>query len=197
MPVAGFSCCSRQFSESLCIAVHPVGFGTACFVFGIHCNCFAVRPAASVLFRGCFLCGFQHDIRKDHRPLRPDRRYQQKGLHHVVSQPDRRNVYQAQFQSAAGNKRYREATEAIWETLASLMKNSIGFIIYLFLLVSLNLWLMIVILLTALTGYFVNKKLTGYGYRHREEEGEISAKIWYQIGQAKIMPRQRISGFSG
>ena len=79
----------------------------------------------------------------------------------------------------------REATEAIWETLASLMKNSIGFIIYLFLLVSLNLWLMIVILLTALTGYFVNKKLTGYGYRHREEEGEISAKIWYQIGQAK------------
>lgn len=47
MPVAGFSCCSRQFSESLCIAVHPVGFGTACFVFGIHCNCFAVRPAAS------------------------------------------------------------------------------------------------------------------------------------------------------
>lgn len=42
---------------------------------------------------------------------------------------------------------------------------------------------MLVILLTSLIGYFVNKKLTGYGYRHREEEGEISRKLWYQIRQ--------------
>lgn len=86
-------------------------------------------------------------------------------------------------QQATSNN--REATEAIWETLTSLMQNSIGFVIYLFLLVSLDIWLMLVILFTALIGYFVNKKLTGYGYRHREEEGEISAKLWYQIWQAK------------
>ncbi len=79
----------------------------------------------------------------------------------------------------------REATEAIWETLTQLLQNGIGFIIYLFLLVSLDLWLMMVILLTGVVGYFVNKRLSGYGYRHREEEGEISAKLWYQVGQAR------------
>lgn len=78
-----------------------------------------------------------------------------------------------------------EATEAIWNTLTSLAQNCIGFVIYLFLLVSVDIWLTAVILLTSLIGYFVNKKLTGYGYRHREEEGEISAKLWYQIGLAK------------
>lgn len=86
------------------------------------------------------------------------------------------------LQATQGN---HEATEAVWETLTSLAQNCIGFIIYLFLLVSLDVWLMFVILLTSLIGYFVNKKLTSYGYRHREEEGEISAKLWYQIQQAK------------
>ena len=74
-----------------------------------------------------------------------------------------------------------QATEAIWETLTLLAQNCIGFVIYLFLLVSVDIWLMLVILLTSLIGYFVNKKLNGYGYRHREEEGEITAKLWYQI----------------
>lgn len=85
-------------------------------------------------------------------------------------------------QATQGN---REATEAIWDTLTLLLQNVAGFAIYLILLVSLNFWLMIVILVTALTGYFVNIKLTGYGYRHREEEGEISGKLWYQIMQSK------------
>lgn len=78
-----------------------------------------------------------------------------------------------------------QATEAVWGTLTSLVQNCIGFVIYLFLLVSVDIWLMLVILLTSLIGYFVNKKLTGYGYRHREEEGEISRKLWYQIRQAQ------------
>lgn len=84
-------------------------------------------------------------------------------------------------QQATSNN--RESTEAVWDTLTLFMQNIIGFIIYMFLLVSLDLRLMIVILFTALAGYFVNKKLTGYGYRHRDEEGEISAKLWYQIRQ--------------
>ena len=79
----------------------------------------------------------------------------------------------------------REATEAIWGTLTSILQNGVGFIIYLILILSLNGWLMLVILATSLLGYFINKKLSGYGYRHREEEGEISGKLWYQIMQAK------------
>ena len=47
---------------------------------------------------------------------------------------------------------------------------------------------MLVILLTSLIGYFVNKKLTGYGYRHREEEGELSlihiSLLWSAWGLA-------------
>ena len=78
-----------------------------------------------------------------------------------------------------------EATEAIWGTLTSLAQNCVGFVIYLFLLVSVDKWLMLVILLTSLIGYFINKFLTGYGYRHREEEGEISSKLWYQLRQAQ------------
>lgn len=89
----------------------------------------------------------------------------------------------AKSQQATSNN--REATEAVWETLTSLAQNCIGFVLYLFLLVSVDIWLMLVILLTSLIGYFANKKLTGYGYRHREEESEISAKLWYQIWQAK------------
>lgn len=85
-------------------------------------------------------------------------------------------------QAVQGNS---EATEAVWGTLTSLTQNVIGFGIYLALMTTLNVWLMMIILATALIGYFVNKQLTGYGYRHREEEGEISSKLWYQIMQVK------------
>lgn len=85
-------------------------------------------------------------------------------------------------QAVEGNS---EATEAVWGTLTSLAQNVIGFGIYSVLMTTLNVWLMMIILATALIGYFVNKQLTGYGYRHREEEGEISSKLWYQIMLAK------------
>jgi len=78
-----------------------------------------------------------------------------------------------------------QATEAVWNTLVSLMKNCIGFVIYAFLLVSLNVWLMLAILVTSLFGYFANKYIYGYWYRHREEEGEISTRLWYHIDMAK------------
>lgn len=82
-------------------------------------------------------------------------------------------------------------TEAVWETLVSLTKNCMGFLIYMFLLVQVDVWLMLVILFTSLIGYFVNKKLNGYGYRHREEEGEISKKLNYQIWRANEYVRAK------
>lgn len=77
------------------------------------------------------------------------------------------------------------AGEAIWETMASLTENVLGFSIYILMLSSLNSWLIVIILATALLGYFVNKKLSDYGYIHREEGGAIENKIGYQIAQAK------------
>jgi ATP-binding cassette subfamily B protein len=85
-------------------------------------------------------------------------------------------------QAVQGNN---EATEAVWGTLTSLLQNVIGFAIYTFLLMTLDFRLMLVALMTSIVGYFVNRRLTGYGYRHREEEGEIAGRLWYQIRQAR------------
>ncbi len=78
--------------------------------------------------------------------------------------------------SVAGNNR---ATEAIWNTLVELVKNGIGFIIYLILLADLNPLLILVISLTAGLGYFVNKKIGEWGFRHREEEARYSKHLNY------------------
>ncbi len=72
-----------------------------------------------------------------------------------------------------------EATEAIWMTLTLLIENVLGFLIYSILLVSVKPLLLIVILATTLIGYFVNNYLSGYGYRHREEEAEHIKRVSY------------------
>lgn len=77
------------------------------------------------------------------------------------------------------------ATEAVWNTLTLLLQNALGFSLYILLLSSLDIRLILIILATTLGGYFVNKRLTGYGYLHREEEGELAGRLWYQATQAK------------
>lgn len=67
-----------------------------------------------------------------------------------------------------------EATEAIWYTLTDLVKNLAGFTIYIILLSTLNLFLIGVILVTSLLGYFINKYFNEWGYRNREEEAKYS-----------------------
>ncbi len=57
-------------------------------------------------------------------------------------------------------------------------------IFYTFLLVSVNPLLLIIILATTIIGYFVNNYLSGYGYRHREEEAEHTKKMDYIDYQA-------------
>ena len=61
------------------------------------------------------------------------------------------------------------ASEAVWDTLTRLLENVLGFLIYLALLSSVNPLLILVILVTSLLGYFINKPLSEYGYRHRDE----------------------------
>ena len=78
-----------------------------------------------------------------------------------------------------------QATEAIWKTLTNLIKNILGFVIYMILLFSLNIWIVAIIIVTSLISYFVNKKVNEYGYRHREEEAESERTIWYIEEQAK------------
>ncbi len=71
------------------------------------------------------------------------------------------------------------AGEALWDTLFTLLENVLGFGIYLMLLSAVHPLLFAVITLITVTGYFINKPLNRYGYRHREELGAIENKYWH------------------
>lgn len=71
------------------------------------------------------------------------------------------------------------ATEAVWTTITELVKNIIGFAIYLALLSTLQPVIILVILATTLVGYFVSKRINEYGYRHRDEVEDYENKLWY------------------
>lgn len=90
-------------------------------------------------------------------------------------------------QTTDGNS---EASEAIWGTLTSLLKNTAGFIIYLVMLTNVDVLLIAVIAVTTVVGYIINNSLSSYGYRHREEEGEIAKKLDYS---ARVTQKKGIS----
>ena len=71
------------------------------------------------------------------------------------------------------------ATEAIWNTLVQLIKNILGFAIYLAMLSRLDLWVVAVVLATSIFGFFVNKKVGGFAYRHRAEYSEQGRRMDY------------------
>lgn len=72
-----------------------------------------------------------------------------------------------------------QAGEAIWETLGTLLKSLAGFVIYLSLLSSLHPLLLLVVMITTVAGYLVNKRCGQWGFRHREEEASYLHKIDY------------------
>lgn len=77
-----------------------------------------------------------------------------------------------------------QSTEAVWTTLTNLLKNILGFIIYLALLATLEWWIVVVVTATTVTGYLVTRALSSYEYKHREEMEKISKKIWYSVNVA-------------
>ena len=78
-----------------------------------------------------------------------------------------------------------QATEAIWNTLRNLTQNIINMSVYIFLLTTLESWMMILVLSTTLIGYAVNRYLGGYDYRHREELAEYENQMWYIDGRVR------------
>ncbi|MBD5459883.1 MAG: ABC transporter ATP-binding protein, partial [Lachnospiraceae bacterium] len=78
-----------------------------------------------------------------------------------------------------------EATEAVWGTLTALLKNVMGFIVYLLLLSALETWMLLVITGTSLVGFFVSTWVNGYGYPHREEVAEHEEHMWYISERAR------------
>lgn len=67
----------------------------------------------------------------------------------------------------------------IWNTFAQIIRNFMGFGIYLYLLARVDLVIVFVTMAAAVTGYLVSKKLNGWGYRHRQEEAEIKNRFFY------------------
>ncbi len=79
----------------------------------------------------------------------------------------------------------QKATEAVWTTLTELTANMLGFAVYVFLLSSLQPFLMLVILLTSILGCFAGNLANEWGYRHREEEAEYEKRMDYLTDRAR------------
>lgn len=72
-----------------------------------------------------------------------------------------------------------EAAEAIWKTLYEILKNCIAFVICLFLLRDINFFLIVITLVTTVSGYLVTNYISGWEYRHREEKAAVLRKMYY------------------
>lgn len=72
-----------------------------------------------------------------------------------------------------------KATESIWTTWTEIFTNVIGFLVYLLLLSGLSPLLVCIMAALAMAGYFVNKRIGEWGYRHREEEEKYQKDFSY------------------
>ena len=71
-----------------------------------------------------------------------------------------------------------EATEQIWTTLVELLKNGIGFVLYLLLMTQFDFRIILFIIITAVIGYIIGIRLNDYEYLHREEVAAYAKKVW-------------------
>lgn len=79
----------------------------------------------------------------------------------------------------------RQATEAVWDTLTELLKNMLGFIIYLLLLTRMNIAIMLVTIVTALLGYLVSGKVDGWVFHQEKAKMSQYHKLGYISGRAR------------
>lgn len=72
-----------------------------------------------------------------------------------------------------------KATEHIWSTWTVLLTNIIGFVAYLSLLSNLNPFLLVVVVLTTVIGFFLNKNIAEKNHSMREEAAAILERLGY------------------
>ncbi len=110
-------------------------------------------------------------------------------LHEKVSTTSYINMENKEFQllsdkASDGVSGNHTASEQIWITLSELTQSVLGFILFLLMLTGLDLWIMVLIVITSAVGYVVNSKLSNYEYEHREEIAVASKRIWGYQGAA-------------
>lgn len=74
-----------------------------------------------------------------------------------------------------------KASEHIWRTLTGLLINGIGFVIYLFLLVDVNLLLIGLVVATTIAGFFISRYINEWGYRHKDEIAKYDKALGYLV----------------
>lgn len=71
------------------------------------------------------------------------------------------------------------AAEYIWTVLTDLFVAILTFALYLTLLTNVNIFMVVLILVISISGYFVNKKINEWGYRHKDESEKLVNEIYY------------------
>ena len=71
------------------------------------------------------------------------------------------------------------STEAIWINMTNLIKNGLGFTIYLFILAIFDPLIIGIVLITSIASYFINRHISGWGYRHRDEVAGYQKQMNY------------------
>lgn len=74
-----------------------------------------------------------------------------------------------------------EPAEKIWTTLTDLLTYIIGFIIYLYLLSNIDMYLIIIVMITTIIGFFINNYINQWGYRHKQQLETYDKKMNYII----------------
>ena len=100
------------------------------------------------------------------------------------------NIFEERFKKLGAKSQEainsnRAATEAVWTTLTELVTNLIGFAFYVVLVSSVQPVLLVVILATTIISYFIGNHVNEWGYRHREEEGEMENRMYYLDRRAR------------
>lgn len=148
-----------------------IGFFTAALFFlqGAAAYCDAIRMPAEIDIR----CAIVRMIsRKSSETSYPN-----------VHDPKILKLENQTQRATSGND---DAAEHIWRTLTELLANLGGFAVYLLLLSRLNLFLILLVILTATADFFVSHYIGEWEYRHREERENYDKELYYFLDQ----PRQ-------
>ena len=95
-------------------------------------------------------------------------------------------ILKLEEQAAKATSSNSDAAEHIWRTLTELLTNVAGFAAYLFLLSNLNVFLILLVVVTSILGFFISKHINEWEYRHREEKEVYDKEISYFLAK----PRQ-------
>lgn len=77
-----------------------------------------------------------------------------------------------------------QATEDVWNTLTNLLKDVLGFVVYVLLLTNVQPLLFVIVILASTVSYFATKRANNFLYEKRTEIAEFSNQMYYTADRA-------------